>query len=104
MEKGFKVKISYIDNTVLTAEEAARMAKDIHGKNAVIEVTPPNDSIGSHLYYSIQKLITEEQIDIFFEYYPHLYEPKIEELKNKVLTRVQDIFYQVVKDNEEKVS
>lgn len=104
MERGFKVNIQYIDNKALTAEEIARMAKDIHGENTVVEVTSVNDTIEAHLYHAIQKLITEEQIALFFEYYPHLYEPKLEELKSKVMTKVQDVFYQVVKDNEEKVS
>lgn len=104
MERGFKVNIQYVDKNSLTTEEVSRIAKDIHGENAVVEVTSVNDSVDAHLYYAIQKLITEEQIAIFFEFYPHLYEPKLEELKSKVLTRVQDVFYKVVKDNEEKVS
>lgn len=104
MERGFKVNIQYVDSKSLTAEEVARIAKDIHGKDAVVEVTSINDSIESHLYHAIQKMITEEQVGLFFEFYPHLYEPKLDELKSKVMTKVQDVFYQVVKDNEERVS
>ena len=104
MERGFKVKIEYVDSKSLTADEVTRMAKDIHGNDAVVKITSPNDTVESHLYHAIQKMITEEQVGLFFEFYPHLYEPKLEELKSKVLTKVQDVFYQVVKDNEEKVS
>jgi len=104
MEQGYKVNISYIDNSLLTADEVVRTAKDIHGANTLVEVTARNDSPEAHLYFAIQKLITEEQISIFFEYYPHLYEPKLDEIKEKVISKVTDVFYKVVKDNEEKVS
>lgn len=98
-----RVKIEFEDNTAFTAKEIEQSYQLAYGKNSKVEVLPHNDSPEASIYFGIQNLITLDQLDYYYEYYPHLYPTKLKELKIDTLAKISQIFDQVVLDNENRV-
>lgn len=98
-----RVKIEFDDNTAFTAEEAEQRYKTSFGEGASIEVLPRNNSNDAYLYFALQNLITVEQLELFFEYYPYGYPDKLDKLKEEVMLKVSNILDKVIQNNESKV-
>lgn len=98
-----RVKIEFEDNTAFTAKEIEQSYQLAYGKNTKVEVLPHNDSPEAAIYFGIQNLITLDQLDYYYEFYPHLYPEKMKELKMDILDKVSKILDQVILDNENRV-
>ena len=99
-----KVKITYNDNQSLTVDEIIKNNKNVFGENAEVSVHPNNDAAEAQIYHGIQRLITEEQITLFFDKGKHLYQEEIPKLRQKILKELEEVLNQVIIDNEERVS
>lgn len=98
-----RVKIEIKDKTFYSAEEAIAANKRIFGKDAKVQVLPDSDSPEDHIYFGLANLITVDQLDIFFEFAPHGYPDKLEQLKAQTMNKVEKILDQVIKANEDRV-
>jgi len=98
-----KISVVFEDDAPFTAAEAEQMYHTAFGKKAVVEVLPRNNTPEAHIYFGIQNIIGLEQLEYYYEYYPHLYSNKMNELKKETLLKVSEILDQVIKDNESKV-
>lgn len=98
-----KVKISYIDTDSLAPEDIIANAKAIYGSSAVVEVAPDDNDPYAHLYFAVQKLITHNQVDSFFDD-GVLYPEKLNRLEDNVRELLEEALERVVSDNEEKIS
>lgn len=98
-----KITVEFEDNTSFTAEEAIASNKHAFGNNTVVKTGPRNSTPEAHIYYAVQNLITQDQIEAYFELYPHLYPQKLEEIKSNLLVTISDIIDSVIEDNEKKV-
>lgn len=98
-----KVKIEIKDNSFYTAEEAIAANKRIFGDDAKVQAVPNSDSPEDHIHFGLANLITVDQLDIFFEFAPHGYPDKLEQLKAQTMKKVEKILDQVIKENEDRV-
>ena len=99
-----KVTIKYNDNYSLTQDEVISNGKSIFGDNAEIIIEPTNDSAESIIYHGIQKLITTEQVQLFFDKGEYVYQEEIIKLKKETLTKLETILVQVLIDNESRIT
>ena len=98
-----RVRVEFEDDSAFTAEELKKGYEQSFGKNSKVEVLPHNESSEAAIYFGIQNLITLDLLDIYYEFYPHLYPPKLEELKKITLIKLQKILDQVCIDIENRV-
>lgn len=99
-----KIRLEFEDTNALTSQEIEKGLKMSYGENAKVEVLPHNNSPQAHIYFGLQNLLTPEHMELFFEFYPHLYPDKLEELKNKYRELFEVILDRVIKDNESRVN
>jgi hypothetical protein len=97
-----RVKIEINDKEAFTIEDAKKMYSTPFSE-AKVEVLPDSDSPKDFIFFGIQNLYTLDQLDIFYEYYPHLYEDNLAILKEKILKDISLIIDQVFRENELKV-
>ena len=99
-----KVVTKYIDHSSLTPEEAIERAKSMVESDGSVEVTVEPDTYSSNAlsYLAVQKLIGEEQLQLFFDNDPTLYNLKLPALRKQVLARLHIIVDRVIFDNEKK--
>jgi len=98
-----KIRLEFEDTSALTAKEIEEGLKLSYGKNAKVEVLPHNNSPQAHIYFGLQNLLTPEHMELYFEFYPHLYTDKLETLKSKYRELFEVILDRVIKDNESRV-
>lgn len=97
-----RVKIEVNDKEAFTIEDAKKMYSTPFSE-AKVEIFPDSDNPRDFIYFGVQNLYTIDQLDIFYEYYPHLYEENLLALKEKILKEISQIVDQVFRDNELKV-
>lgn len=97
-----KVRITYYDHDSLTKEEVIAAAKHNYGDGVDVEIFPESNDALDILYFGLQQAITFDQLAILFDD-GALYSKKLEELKSKLLSKVEEELLQVIKDNEIKV-
>lgn len=97
-----KVKITYYDTDSLTVEEVLATAKQNYGEFVEVEVFPESNDPRDIIYFGLQQLITFEQLSLLFDNTP-LYDTKLKDTKDKILSQLAETLDQVVKDNEVRV-
>lgn len=97
-----RVKIEIDDKEAFTIEDAKKMYSTPFS-DAKVEVLPDSNDPKDFIYFGIQNLYTIDQLDIFYEYYPYLYDENLSVLKQRILKEVSSIIDQVFRDNELKV-
>jgi len=95
-----KVKVTYIDTNSLIREEVTQNLKSKYGLNCEIEVLPASDTPKSYIEFAIRELITEEQMEYYFDLNDRGYNVKMAELKEKIIQDIAEIFDEVQKQNE----
>lgn len=98
-----RVKVEFEDKSAFTAEEAEKAYKLSFGKDAQVEILPHNNTPEAHLYFALQSMITLDQLENFYEYFPHGYPDKLDVLKKQTLSKVSQILDQVIQDNESRI-
>ena len=98
-----KVRITYHDHTSLTKDEVIRQAKELFGEYTEVEVFPSSNDPWDIVYFGLQQAITYDQLGILFDS-GGLYNDKLKELKETVLSRLVNELNTVIKDNETRVS
>jgi hypothetical protein len=94
-----KVKIEYIDNSSFTVQEIVANAKARFGDAAVISAMPDSTDSFSLMYFAIQELITQEQLEAYF-HEASLYDQKCRGLVDKVIELATEATIRVLRDNE----
>jgi hypothetical protein len=97
-----QVTIKYHDDSALTPDEVVAHAKRMYGQSATIRVLPDSPDTYSLLYFAIQKIITNDQIDALF-HDKALYPESVDKLKNKAYKAFEEALVQVLRDNEERI-
>jgi hypothetical protein len=98
-----KVTITYYDTDSLTREEVVRQAKHNYGEHAQVEIMPTSDDPKDLIYFALQQLVTYEQLSSYFDA-PHTYKESMSELHARMLSIANQEIYNVLLDNEKKVS
>lgn len=98
-----KVRITYYDHTSLTKDEVIRQAKQLFGEYTEVEVFPSSNDPWDIVYFGLQQAITYDQLGIIFDS-GALYQDKLKELKEVVISRLVNELNTVIKDNETRVS
>lgn len=98
-----RVKVEFEDKSAFTAEEAEKAYKLSFGKDAQVEILPHNNTQEAYLYFALQSMITMDQLEDFYEFFPHGYPDRIDALKERTLEKVSLILDQVIQDNESRI-
>lgn len=99
-----RVIIEYTDTTSLTQEEIVGNVQSAYGANTKITILPTSDSPEAIIYHGIQKLITEEQVQLFFDKGEFVYDEEIINLKKKYLKKLDEILIRVIVENEARIT
>jgi hypothetical protein len=84
-----------------TSAEAIRRAKDVLGEFTDIKAYPSTNDPWDGIYFSLQQIITDEQLNILFDS-GALYPSKLKELRSSILGRLEKELDEVIQDNEHK--
>jgi len=96
-----KLIAKFHDVDSFTGTEAVRRAKDLLGEYTDIQAYPSTRDPWDGIYFSIQQIITDEQLNILFDS-GALYPSKLKELRSRVLGRLEKELDEVIQDNEHK--
>lgn len=96
------VKVEYHDDESLLIEEVIKRAKDNYGSRTVVKVLPESDTPIDYLYFALQRLITGDQISLFYESGP-TYQKDLEKLRAETLYKVGEVLNDVLIDNEHRL-
>jgi hypothetical protein len=97
------VTINYHDDTILTVEEAVKLAHQTYGKSAKVQVQP--DSFAPHdlIYFGIQQVITHRQLSILYDS-KYSYQQDLQLLRAETLKKLEELLDAVIIDNEGRVA
>lgn len=95
------IKANFHDTDSFTSTEAIRRAKDVLGEYTDIRAYPSTTDPWDGIYFSLQQIITDEQLNFLFDS-GALYPTKIKELRSKILGRLTEELDEVIQDNEHK--
>lgn len=98
-----KVVITYYDNNSLTKEEIIRQAKHNYGEYVDVSVYPISDDPWDMISFALQRLITYDQIGLYFNS-QHNYEEKLSELEESIKEKLSKELKHVLVDNENKLT
>lgn len=98
-----QVTIKYNDGHSLTVEEIVRQATENYGKNVEVEVMPDSTKAHDLIYHAVQKILTHDQLSAFYDDKTG-YQKTIQNLRNELIFKLEDIVSQVIIDNESKVT
>lgn len=96
-----KIVAKFHDVDSFTSTEAIRRAKDLLGDYTDIKAYPSTTDPWDGIYFSLQEIITDEQLNYLFDEGP-LYSKKLKELRSRILGRLEQELDEVIKDNETK--
>lgn len=97
-----KATITYIDKKALSPEELVAQIHQEYGAMATISVSPDSNDPFHLMYFAMQELITNRQLDSFYDDGP-LYPNKLKELMAEAEGLARTAILQVVQDNENKL-
>lgn len=97
-----KIKIEYIDSDAFTAEEVMANAKARFGDSANVSVMPDSTDRFSLMYFAVQDLVTEKQLEAYF-HEPSLYDKRCKDLIDEVLNLATEAAVRVLRDNERRL-
>ncbi len=96
-----KIVAKFHDTDSFTSAEAVRRAKDVLGEYTDIKAYPSTTDPWDGIYFSLQQIITDEQLNFLFDE-GALYPEKMKELRSRVLGRLTEELDEVIQDNEYK--
>lgn len=96
-----KIVAKFHDVESFTADEAIRRAQDVLGEYSDIKAYPSTTDYWDTIYFAIQQIITDEQLNLLFDE-SVLYPQKIKELRSRMLGRLTQELDEVISDNEYK--
>jgi hypothetical protein len=96
-----KLIAKFHDVDSFTSAEAIRRAKDVLGEFTDIKAYPSTNDPWDGVYFSLQQIITDEQLNILFDS-GALYPSKLKELRSHILSRLEQELDEVIQDNEHK--
>ena len=96
-----KLIAKFHDVDSFTSAEAIRRAKDVLGEFTDIKAYPSTNDPWDGIYYSLQQIITDDQLNFLFDS-GALYPTKIKELRSNILARLEQELDEVIQDNEHK--
>jgi len=96
-----KLIAKFHDVDSFTSAEAIRRAKDVLGEFTDIKAYPSTNDHWDGIYYSLQQIITDDQLNFLFDS-GALYPTKIKELRSNILARLEQELDEVIQDNEHK--
>lgn len=96
-----KLICKFHDVDSFTSTEAIRRAKDVLGEYTDIKAYPSTNDPWDGIYFSLQQIITDEQLNFLFDA-GALYPTKIKELRSNILDRLGQELDEVIQDNEYK--
>ena len=96
-----KLIAKFHDVDSFTSAEAIRRAKDVLGEFTDIKAYPSTNDPWDGIYYSLQQIITDDQLNFLFDS-GALYPTKIKELRSTILARLEQELDEVIQDNEHK--
>lgn len=96
-----KIIAKYHDLDSFTSAEAIRRAKDVLGEYTDIKAYPSTNDPWDGIYFSLQQIITDEQLNFLFDS-GALYPTKIKEFRSIILGRLEQELDEVIQDNEYK--
>jgi hypothetical protein len=96
-----KLIAKFHDVDSFTGAEAIRRAKDVLGEFTDIKAYPSTNDPWDGIYFSLQQIITDEQLNFIFDS-GALYPAKIKELRSRILGRLEEELDEVIQDNEHK--
>ena len=82
--------VEIIDNDSLTSEQSIESLHHLFGHDSIIKAFPKNNTPEAHLEYAISELMADDIVDAYFELYPHLYEDKCKEIKQKLIEKLTE--------------
>lgn len=97
-----KVKLEYIDTNALSAEEIVANIKAKFGDSANISVLPDSTDPFSLMYFAIQELITDSQLEAYFHEH-QIYKEKCRDLLDQVINLATEATMKVLRDNERRL-
>jgi hypothetical protein len=100
-EKRIKIIAKFHDVDSFTSAEAIRRAKDVLGEFTDIKAYPSTNDPWDGIYFSLQQLITDEQLNFLFDS-GALYPDKMREFRSNILSRLEQELDEVIQDNEHK--
>ena len=96
-------QVEFKDTSSFTLEEAVANAKRLYGEDAQVKVAPTSNNPEDYIHFGLVNLVTIDQLDLFFEYFPHGYPDKVQTLKTKTMSVVERILDNVIRENESKI-
>ena len=96
-----KLICKFHDVDSFTSTEAIRRAKDVLGEYTDIKAYPSTNDPWDGIYFSLQQIITDEQLNFLLDA-GALYPTKIKELRSNILDRLERELDEVIQDNEYK--
>jgi hypothetical protein len=97
-----KVVIKYADIESLTSDEVVRRNLHLYGPGTEGKVYPSSNDPWDLIYFGIQQLITQEQLELLYDS-GALYDSKLNELRKEMHRKLGEELCQVIMDNEKKV-
>lgn len=97
------VTINYHDDTVLTVEEAVKLAQANYGKAAKVHVQPDSPAPHDLIYFGIQQVITHRQLSLMYDN-KYSYQKDLSMLRAETLKKLEEILDSVIIDNEGRVA
>jgi len=97
-----KVVVKYTDIDSLTPEEVIKRNTHLYGQGTEVKVYPSNDDPWELIYFAIQQLITQEQLEILYDS-GALYDTKLNQLRKAMMVKLGEELNRVIMDNEQKV-
>jgi hypothetical protein len=99
-----KVIVKFYEESALTIEEVyARVKEGLGVTPSSIEIYPDSNDPLDYIYFGIQQLITNDQLDCLFDAGP-LYPKKLSALRASATQQLENELDRVISDNESKVS
>lgn len=96
-----QITVQFKDNTSFNKKDAETTYSNMFDGLTVVTTAPNNDSPEEHIYYALQALITEDQINA---YYDQEFQYDVEEAKiiKNVSKIISNVLKKVLEDNLKK--
>jgi len=85
----YRLIIEMEDKVSLSAESAIDSLKPVFGENSLIKAFPLNNTPKAHLEFAISEMMVHDIVEAYYDLWPHLYEEKATEIKEKLLNNIK---------------
>jgi hypothetical protein len=97
-----KITVEYEDMDSLVPEEVVSTNLNYFGPGTTVKVAPTYDTANAYIYFGIQGLITQEQIELYHDA-GAMYKTKLAVLRDEILEKLEIELNRVIIDNEAKL-